>query len=285
MTGFGRGEATQGRATLVVEVRAVNHRFCEVRAAWPRRLSLPPGFGEDVVKRALQRGRVEINGVLSGDEPAETLETLAERLSPLLALRDRLDPGGPIPWALSPLLPPREPEMPSVGGGESFERLAYEALESALTSLEAMRTREGEALAAEMRRLITSVRAELKEARRESSLSVDRARERLSERVAKLLDGHDVSLDPGRLEVEIAILADRSDVTEELARLDAHVAELDAQLDAAEPVGRRLDFLLQEMHREVNTLGAKSADGKLSRVVVELKSLLEKLREQAQNVL
>jgi uncharacterized protein YicC (UPF0701 family) len=286
MTGFGRGEATQGRTTLIVEARSVNHRFCEVRAAWPRRLGLPPGFGDDVVKRTLQRGRVEINGVLSGDERGESLEALAARLSPLLELRDRLDPGGPVPWAVAPLLPTREPELPPEGDGEeAMQCLALDALEAALAALDGMRAREGAALAMEMRRLVQLVRVELSGARQEASLSVDRARERLRERVSKLLEGHDLTLDSGRIEVEIALLADRSDVTEELVRLDAHVAELEAQLDAAEPVGRRLDFLLQEMHREVNTLGAKSADGKLSRVVVELKALLEKLREQAQNVL
>jgi uncharacterized protein YicC (UPF0701 family) len=283
MTGFDRGEATLGRATLVVEARAVNHRFCEARLVWPRRLGLPPGFGEDVVKHALGRGRVEVTCVVSGDDGEDTAELLAERLAPLLELRDRLDPGGPIPWALAAMLPARD--APVSEASEASERAAREALKAALDALDAMRAREGEALHREMSRLTESVRRELTAARAESALSVDRARERLRERVASLLEGHDAALDPGRLELEIAILADRGDVTEELARLDAHLAELDSQLASPGHVGRRLDFLLQELHREVNTLGSKSADGKLSRVVVELKSLLEKLREQAQNVL
>jgi uncharacterized protein (TIGR00255 family) len=132
---------------------------------------------------------------------------------------------------------------------------------------------------------VQAVKDEIAVARREASLGVDRARERLRERIEALLAGKNAAVDPGRLELEVAILADRSDVTEELARLDLHVAELDSQLSSDQPIGRRLDFLLQEMHREVNTLGSKSADGRLSRVVVELKSLLEKLREQSQNVL
>jgi uncharacterized protein YicC (UPF0701 family) len=284
MTGFGRAEAMLDRMTLIVEARAVNHRFCEVRAAWPRRLNLRPGFGEELVKRALGRGRVEITCVLSGEQTGDTMESLARRLAPLLELRDRLDPGGPIPWAIAPLLPPRDPEPP-LADDDAHERVARETLEAALRALDAMRAREGDALAAEMKRLTELVRNELAAAKRESAHSVERARERLRDRVETLLAGHEVALDPGRLELEVALLADRSDVTEELARLDAHIAELETQLESAEPIGRRLDFLLQELHREVNTLGAKSNDGRLSHVVVELKSLLEKLREQAQNVL
>lgn len=284
MTGFGRGEAPLGQDTLVVEARSVNARFCEVRASWPRRLGLPPGFGEDVVKRRLSRGRVEIGAFLAEGARRESLEQLVERLAPLAELRDRLDPGGPFPWALHAALPsPSEPK-PSTDDAEAHAA-ASAALEAALDALEAMRAREGAALAVELGRIAADVRTQLELARAKAPRSVERARARLRERIAALLEGQNVPLDEGRLELELAILADKSDVTEELARLDAHLAEFDALLQKDEPVGRRLDFLLQEMHREVNTLGSKSADGKLSSVVIELKSLLEKLREQVQNVL
>ena len=284
MTGFGRAETTLDGLDLVVEARSVNHRFSEARISWPRALGLPPGFGEDVAKRALGRGRVEIVGRLSRASQEGSVDALIQRIRPLLAIRDRLDPGGQIPWALASMLPEHDQES-SPAADEATQAAATRALEAALASLDETRAREGARIETELQRLAEEIRAELAEARSEAAEFADRARARLRARVDALLEGRDATFDPGRLEVEIALLADRGDVTEELARLDAHAAELESLFERDEPVGRRIDFLLQEMHREVNTLGSKSADGKLSRVVLDLKASLEKLREQAQNVL
>jgi uncharacterized protein (TIGR00255 family) len=158
-------------------------------------------------------------------------------------------------------------------------------LAAALAELDVMRQREGDALAAELRRRLEGARASRDAIAKRSGDGVEQARARLRERLERLLGDTSVPLDLGRLENEIAVLADRSDIAEEVTRLSSHFDQFERLLDAAEPVGRRLDFLLQEIAREANTVGAKSQDAPLAHLVVELKAETERMREQVQNVL
>lgn len=288
MTGFGRGEAALGEMRLIAELRSVNHRHFEIRVQIDRELSLPPAFFEERLRGVLRRGRVsgsvEIRRAgASAPSIASSIEgELREKLAPLIALRDELDPGGPFPWAAIPLIAQLSSEAPRDASLD--ERAAAEALEAALAQLAEMRRFEGEKLEVELGALLERLRAELEIAKERSPAAVREAQERLRERVRELLAGADERLAPERLEAEIALIADRADIREEIARLEAHLDQFADLLKSDEPVGRRLDFLIQEMGREINTLGSKSSDILLSRKVVEMKATLEQLREQVQNI-
>ncbi|MCL6639538.1 MAG: YicC family protein, partial [Firmicutes bacterium] len=156
------------------------------------------------------------------------------------------------------------------------------ALEGALDQLVRMRAVEGEKLAADIARRVDAVAALNGQIKARSPFVVDEYRERLSTRMKELLA--DAALDAGRLATEVALFAERSNITEETVRLESHLVQVRACLNADEPVGRKLDFLIQEMNREINTIASKSGDLAISRAVVEVKSELEKIREQVQNI-
>lgn len=282
MTGFGRGESTLGDSQLVAELRSVNHRHIEIRLHLDRQLALPPSFFEEPIRSALRRGRVSGSLELRTEGTKSPEDALREKVAPLIALRDELDPGGPFPWAAIPLLSTLAPEP--TRDAESIERAATEALEAALRQLLEMRRFEGERLESELHRLLEHLGDKLSAVKARSPKAVLESQARLRERVCELLDGKDERLDPDRLENEIAYLADRTDIREEIARLEAHLDQFSELLGSTEPVGRRLDFLIQEMGREINTIGSKSSDLQISRKVVEMKATLEQLREQVQNI-
>lgn len=287
MTGFGRGEHTTPRAHYRVEVQALNHRFVEVRARLPRRLWRLEHQIQREVQNRFGRGRFEVHLTerLLGDSPRTVhVDRTAARqfVAAVRALQQELDlPGALSIEALIGLRDLVSLEEPEEEAGAEWEEIRP-ALEQALADLEAMREKEGAALAAELRH-----RLDLLERGRGTVLArapetVSAYRARLQARVAALAAG--VSLDPGRLEQEVVLFADRADITEEGARLASHLAQFRDLLEAPGPQGRRLEFLLQEIHREVNTLGTKAADAGIAAEVVAMKAELEKIREQLQNV-
>jgi uncharacterized protein (TIGR00255 family) len=156
------------------------------------------------------------------------------------------------------------------------------AVRSALTAIDSMRTREGEALASDLLARRRDVAGWVGQIRERTPLMVAEYQQKLAARLEQLLG--DVELDPARLAQEVALLADRCDITEELVRLDSHFAQFDEGLRMKEPVGRKLDFLMQEMNREVNTIGSKANDAAIASLVIQVKAEMEKMREQVQNV-
>lgn len=293
MTGFGRGEAAAAGGRVVVEIRSVNHRFCEVALRLPPRLAaLEPGLRKLVTDR-VARGRVDVTLTIQPDERAARGPAidwaLAEGLrSRLEELKQRLGLPGEVDVALLAaqrgVLSGEEP-----GPEPEWEPVA-EATERALAALAAMRSREGAALQADLQGRLGRMRLLVEEVAARAPLVPLEYRDRLAARLKALLGDGGGSvlgpggLDPTRLEQEVALLADRADVTEELTRLRSHLGQVEALLAAAEPVGRKLEFLLQEIHREVSTVGSKSADLAIARAVLELKAELERVREQVANV-
>ncbi|MBI2080286.1 MAG: YicC family protein [candidate division NC10 bacterium] len=287
MTGFGRGEHTTPRAHYRVEVQALNHRFVEVRARLPRRLWRLEHQIQREVQNRFGRGRFEVHLTerLLGDSPRTVhVDRAAARqfVAAVRALQQELALPGTLSIealiGLRDLVSLEEPEEEAGAGWEEIRP----ALEQALADLEAMREKEGAALAAELRH-----RLDLLERGRSTVLArapetVSAYRARLQARVAALAAG--VSVEPGRLEQEVVLFADRADITEEGARLASHLAQFRDLLEAPGPQGRRLEFLLQEINREVNTLGSKAADAGIAAEVVAMKAELEKIREQLQNV-
>lgn len=288
MTGFGAGQAPLGNGRVHVEARAVNHRYLEVRVRMPRELIDQAAFVEQLARRTTGRGRVELIVRLEGEGagvPVLDLPKARAALAQLSALRDEVRPGEAVPLSLLSCVPELFTPSEPIADEGAREALTV-AVERACEELGRMRLVEGRALAVDLRTRLAEARGHLAAVRERLPHVVAAYRERLRERLALLLRSAEVAVDPARLEQEIAIFADRADVAEELTRLDSHTAQLDKLFeDDGDTVGRRLDFLLQEMMREANTIGSKSPDAAVTIHVVELKAELERMREQAQNVL
>jgi len=287
MTGFGRGEAAGRGRTYTVEVHSVNHRFQEVRARLPKRLAGLESRLQRAVQQRFARGHFEVAVQEKElDGRARTLKVdvpLARQYVELLqALQQELN----LPGRVTLEMLAGQRDLIAVEDSEETLEDAWAemepALSAALDSLTAMRTQEGAALVQALRRHLDEIDGVLSRVVGRTSDLVAAHRNRLRERVAELLDGR--LPDPLRLEQEVALLAERGDVTEECDRLRSHLGQFRETLNQAGPQGRRLDFLLQEMNREANTIGSKAADASLAQDVVELKTAIERLREQVQNL-
>jgi uncharacterized protein (TIGR00255 family) len=288
MTGFGAGRAEQGGEAVSVEVRAVNGKFCDVKPRLPRELAALEVELTKQVKARVQRGvldvsvRRESGAAGRGIEPRVDLQLAAAYAKVLRDLRSTLglkeEPTVSEIAALDGVLQLGEAPPDLAAAAAALQG----ALSAALDALDAMRLKEGQALAADLSSRIDAVERAIAAVRELSPASVEGYRDRLAARVAELSRG--VPLDPARLAQEVALFADRVDVTEELTRLGSHLQQLRALIGTDVPAGRRLEFLLQEVNREVNTIGSKSQHAGIATQVVEIKAELERLREQVANV-
>jgi uncharacterized protein (TIGR00255 family) len=287
MTGFGRGEATERGRVFTVEVQSVNHRFLEVRCRVPKRLTgLEPRI-QQAIQRRFSRGHFEVLVLEKDlDGHARTLKVDVPLAKQYVEALRSLQQGLGLPGEVTLEMLTSQRDLIAVEESEgsldeSWQEL-LPALEEALSALAEMRRREGEALVATLGKHLDEVEATLLGIVERGPDLVRAQRDRLRERVAELLEGR--LPDAARLEQEVALLAERSDVAEECDRLRTHLTQFRVVLRQPGPQGRRLDFLLQEMHRETNTLGSKSADAALAHEVVALKTSIERLREQVQNL-
>ena len=288
MTGYGSGRAALGEGHVVLDLRAVNHRFLDVRARLPSRIQGRTPTVERVIRARLERGRVDVTARFEGQtlpQPTLDLDRARAVYGELSALRDALNPKEPVPLALLSSVPDLFVVNRSIDEA-ALERSLEQAAEAACDAVMAMRDKEGDALAAELCSRLSELGASAGALKIAVPAMVEGRRTRLRDRLDALLAGADAALEPSRLEQEIAVLADRSDVTEELVRLDSHRDQmLELIENSTAPVGKRIDFLLQEMAREANTIGSKVQDGTLTTHVIALKACIEQMREQAQNVL
>lgn len=286
MTGFGAGRGQGGGEEIDVEVRSVNHKFCEVKARLPRELAALESEMVRMVKDRLARGGIEVTVRRSAARGA-----LSPRVDHLLAseyarafadLRERLRLPGEVTLAdvLSAEgvvgLEERAADL------ETIRAAAGQALSQALGALASMREREGGALARDIEGRLQTVEALVVRVEALAPQSIEYYRARLDERIQELTRG--LAPDPVRLATEVALFADRMDVTEEMTRLSSHVAQMRSLMAGGEPSGRKMDFLVQEMHREANTIGSKSQSAEIAAAVVSLKAEIERMREQVQNV-
>lgn len=285
MTGYGSDEAFFKKSTLSIEARSVNHRYLETTVRGPRWSLALESEVRAAVKKRFSRGRFDIFIHYSGSNDNSSfidIETAKKFIDSMHSIRDELEIQGEVDLALlarfrdtlknsDVVLTPDEARKPLIG-----------SLESALGHLSQMRLREGKALKKDIlihledvNRLTKEIRNRLPEA--QSALTV-----RVRERIVKLFDSMDFNED--RLEQELIYTAERGDISEELSRLESHIFQFRELLDKEKPLGRKLDFLIQEMNRESNTIASKSVDLALTQKAVDLKSALEKIREQVQNV-
>jgi uncharacterized protein (TIGR00255 family) len=287
MTGFGRGEAHREGITVSVELRTVNSRFLEVAARLPRSLSLRENDVKELIRRKISRGKISVvanvekegngsAGLAINTPAARAYYRLLVQLRKTLKLKETVK--------LEHVLQCSEIfEQKEIGGTDEKEwEVLQESLEHALGALGEMRRAEGGELERDFRARIALLDEKLAQIERRSVQQVPAERERLRERVAQLVEKTPV--DEGRLELELALLADRLDVTEECVRFRSHNKFFLEALALPEPAGRKLNFLIQEMNREANTIGSKSSATEIAHLVVGMKEELEKLREQLQNI-
>lgn len=270
-----------------VEVRSVNHRFCDIALRLSRRLNSLEGRIKELIKSRVSRGRIDMSVRLdSADrnryrvEP--DLEMARQYLDALRTLKAKLRLKGEISLEMiaqaRDIIVPVEDEEDVTVHWEQVRQI----IERSLDALKEMRRHEGEGLATDLRKRVQSVRSLLEKIEAHAPLVLEDYRRRLDHRLQNMVKGMD--LDPLRLNQEIAFFAERSDISEETVRMTSHLAQLGQMMDSEEPVGRKLEFLLQEVHREANTVSSKANDQTISQMVVEIKGELEKIREQIQNV-
>ncbi len=286
MTGFGAGRGKSGGEEIDLEVRSVNHKYCEVKVRLPRELAALETEVVRAVKERVARGGVDVSvrraPGRSAAAPRVDADLAAEYAQAFEALRERLDLPGEV--RLADVLAAEgvvglEERQADV---EAARAALGEGLSQALDALGAMREREGAALARDLERRLSSLEEALARVEALVPRSVEHHRGRIADRVQELTRG--LPLDPGRLAQEVAVLADRTDVSEELTRLRSHLGQMRSLVSSREPAGRKMDFLVQEMHREGNTIGAKSQNAEIAAHVVALKAEIERIREQVQNV-
>lgn len=284
MTGYGRGEASAGNLTCVVECASVNRKGLEVACQLPRDLAALEIVLRDRVAKRVTRGRVNVALTLTGPEATATTTLDRTHAAALLADARALqrELGLPGEIEINALLALPGVIRPAAPSTADYEPLILRALDAALDALLTMRATEGRALQHDLETRLATLRHARDEAARFAPEIVTRYRAELHARIARA--GIDLPLDDARLATEVALFAERCDVSEELTRLESHFAQFAEKLAGAEPSGRALEFLTQEIFRELNTLGAKAGDSALTRLVVDSKVELDKIREQVLNV-
>ncbi len=289
MTGYGRGEVEAGGLKWVVELKSVNHRFLEVSPNLPRHLWALEDRIRKLIKSRLARGRVDFQLSWEGRvERPMTLRLDDSMVAEVRGLFTELAAALPEPEPLrlrhllhfADLIVARERQAQDI---EEIWGAISQALAQALDALEVMRGNEGAALAEEMLGHLDLSRQELHRIQAQAELLPGLWLEKLKTRLEDLL-AEVVPVDEGRLAQEVAILAERKDIREELARLESHVTQFHEALAGPGPVGRKLEFMLQEMLRETNTIGVKAGDLDIAQAVLAIKGHIERLREQVQNV-
>lgn len=292
MTGYGRGTAPLGGSAatkIVVDIRSVNHRYLELRLHLGSELSSLGAVVEEIVRQRLARGRVDVTVRVDGPLPGGVqLDQQRARagFEALRQLRDELAPSEPLPLSLLSSVPGLFREA---GGPAENERgqACQAATIAACEQLLAMRTAEGGKLAQDLAVRCRRITVDLQTLAEGLPALVRAQQDKLRARIAQLVGSAGFNLEPGRLEHEVAVLADRADISEELTRLHAHASALlplTAE-EVVEPIGHRLDFLLQEMTREANTAAAKLPDALTTQTMLAIKAELLRMREQVQNVL
>ena len=290
MTGFGAGRGQAGAETVLVELRSVNNKFCEVKARLPRELSALETELSRTIKARVARGTVdvtvrrELSGGVRGLLPRVDLALAGAYAKALRELKSELGLAG-------------EPSVRDVAAMEGVISLAeappdvasmgqalQAGLQEALGALEEMRRREGEALARDVLSRLDFIERGAAAIALLAPASIELYRDRLQTRIAELLRGAPQGADPQRLAQEVAFFADRTDIAEELTRLGSHLSQLRGLVAGDAPAGRKLEFLVQEVNREINTVGSKAQHAGIAAQVVDLKAELERVREQIQNI-
>ncbi|MGF6951186.1 uncharacterized protein (TIGR00255 family) [Neobacillus sp. B4I6] len=286
MTGFGRAKTESDCFSVNVEVKTVNHRFCEMNIRMPRQLLKIEDRMKKKLNQYIRRGRVEVYVSLEGEgvvtrKVIVDWKLLDEYYQFIKQAREKYDVEGTLTLqnllSRSELLHIEESEA----GNEELDNLVLAATEEAARFLTQMRMAEGEELKKDLLAILSQLESHVFELQKFAPLVVQSFKERLTKRMEEFVNGQ---LDETRILTEVAVFADKADINEEVTRLKSHFQQFLQTLESMEPIGRKLDFIVQEMNREANTIGSKANDSNIAKKVVDIKSLLEKLKEQVQNI-
>lgn len=286
MTGYGRCQLEEDGREMAVEVKSVNHRFLDISCRLPRHLS----FLDDAVRKGvgarISRGHVDVF-VSYVNHRSDAREVRVDTALALAYRRAFEELGAALSKDTDPALVEyaRMPDVLTVQESEENQEVVRDlfarALDGALDALTVMREHEGENMRLDILEKTANIESIRDQVAVRAPLVVEEYREKLHQRIAALAEGE---IDEARLVTEVAIFADRAAIDEELVRLVSHIGQIRQTVELAEPVGRKLDFLVQELNREVNTIGSKASDAAIAQCVVAAKGEIEKLREQVQNV-
>ncbi len=289
MTGFGRGEYNDGKRSIIVEIKSVNHRYSDISVRMPRRYSFVEDKIKNAVKKTIKRGKVDVSvmveNLTENDVNIRLNTMLAQQyLDSLKALREAFDLSGEITLQYLAGLPDVMKAIPDVDDEEEMTKCILEPVEIAAANLEAMRSVEGEKLAEDLL-MRGGIIKNLVDRIEERADKVPAAyTEKLRERIKELI-GSSVTVPEDRILVEAAIFADKCNITEELTRLRSHMDQMKSIIEkSSQPDGKKLDFLVQEMNREANTIGSKANDIEVTNLMLQVKAEIEKIREQVQNI-
>jgi uncharacterized protein (TIGR00255 family) len=286
MTGFGRSRAESGAFSITVEMKSVNHRFCEFNIRMPRQLLKIEEKIKKKLNQHIRRGRVEVYVTLEGEGTVSRKvhvdwKLIEEYHQFISEAKEKYKIDGTI--TLEDLLKREEfvHIEESEVGNEELENIVLTAIEDAGLLLKKMRVAEGEELKKDITTNLHQIERVVYELQGDAPLVIKAYQERLTKRMQEFLNGQ---FDESRILTEVAVFADKADINEELTRLMSHIQQFFQTIEDSEPIGRKLDFLVQEMNREANTIGSKANDSNIAKKVVNMKSLLEKLKEQIQNI-
>lgn len=288
MTGFGRGEFKNDNYHFLVECKTINHKYCDINVRLPRKISFLEDKIRNYVKNFVKRGRVDLYIKLdligSEDVNLKFDDKLATQYVNILKeIKDKFD----LQDDISVMNVAKFPEIVKCEEKEEDEDLYWsmlkEALDMSMEKLTQMRKEEGEKLAIDTIKRCDILANLIDEIEKYSNTVVDEYREKLNNRISEILENPSI-IDENRLAQEVAIFADKSSITEEIVRFRSHIEQLRKTVEKNDSIGRKIDFLIQEMNREVNTTGSKSSNINITNLVVEVKSELEKIREQIQNI-
>lgn len=287
MTGFGRGEQEEHGRSFAVEIKTINHRYNDVTIKLPRQLSYLEDSIRKYILQYISRGKIDVYIAQDRFSEEDVHVSIDDALAgayikALGELRDRFNLEDDITVSMVS----RFPDILNVSKVEEEKDEIWNtlstALEKSINKLIDMRSKEGQKLAQDITLRNQYIRSTVNKIEERSPVVVQEYKVKLEERIKEITAG--IGIDETRLAAEVAIFADRSSITEEIVRLYSHLDQLTLIIEENEPVGRKLDFLIQEINREINTIGSKASDIGITRYVVEVKSEIEKIREQIQNI-
>ncbi|MEP1151865.1 MAG: YicC/YloC family endoribonuclease [Balneola sp.] len=288
MTGFGRGEAADNGISATVEIKSLNSRYLDLSIRLPQRLQDKELILKELVQKEIHRGKLNINVHITESDSGEPhIEVDEVKVKAYAKILRQVQSAADIESGLSirNITGFGDVFITKEDDDEILEHkwsVALKALDNAISNLISMRTQEGDQLKNDLIERIENIESNLKDIEKVTDGRVEEVRNKLRERIQQLLD--DDKFDKDRLETEVAVIADKMDITEEIVRMRAHLKFFIEAIEQPEPAGRRLNFLTQEMNRELNTIGSKANDSEIAHHVVRSKETLEQIREQVQNV-
>lgn len=289
MTGFGRSEYSDGKRNIIVEIRSVNHRYCDISVKMPRRYSFAEDKIKAIVKETAKRGKIDVSVVVENVAAEDTNIQLNAALAKqymdrLTELKETFGLEGEITLQFLSELPDVMKAVPDVEDEQEIIDALSIPVREAVRRHDEMKIVEGEKLAQDIIKRGRIIAGYVAEVEIISDEVTKMYKDKLADRIRELI-GNNLEVPEERIITEAAIFADKSNVTEELVRLDSHIRQMeDIISNSRQPDGKKLDFIVQEMNREANTTGSKSADIGITNIVVEMKSEIEKIREQVQNI-